>query len=207
MPTKTSLRGVEGQNLPTYLRTCERRPASLKTVWNWKQILATTAPPQEEGGGRVPTQAPQRRTPSIKYPGESTHASLYIIVGDAELLRPCTCSYHPRRRAPRKVHSKVLTSGQRRSPRRRSQHLTALALGLACLEATFCALVRPSDEKSESALSAAHVFSVGTAALARHGIAVWVQVPGAGVITNDVASLPAPSRAAGSATARNAARC
>ncbi len=130
-----------------------------------------------------------------------------MIDGDAELLSPCTCSYHPRRRAPRKVHSKVLTSGQRRSPRRRSQHLTALALGLACLEATFCALVRPSDEKSESALSAAHVFSVGTAALARHGIAVWVQVPGAGVITNDVASLPAPSRAAGSATARNAARC
>ena len=155
----------------------------------------------QQGGRRVPTRAPQRRTPSIKYPGESTHASLYIIVGDAELLRPCTCSYHPRRRAPRKVHSKVLTSGQRRSPRRRSQHLTALALGLACLEATFCALVRPSDEKSDSATGASHVLSARTAALARRGIAVWDRVPREGVVRNDVASLPAQSRAAGSATA------
>ena len=40
---------------------------------------------------------------------------------------------------------------------------------------------------------------------ARHRIAVWDQVPRAGVIRHDVASLEAPSRAAGSATARNAA--
>ena len=43
-----------------------------------------------------------------------------------------------------------------------------------------------------------------TAALAPHRIAVWEQVLRAGVVRHDVASLPAPSRAAGSATARNA---
>ena len=45
------------------------------------------------------------------------------------------------------------------------------------------------------------VLSARTAS-ARHGIAVWDQVPRAGVVRDDVASLPAPSRAAGSATAR-----
>ena len=43
--------------------------------------------------------------------------------------------------------------------------------------------------------------------MARRGIAVWDQVPHAGVVRNGVASLPAPSRAAESAVARNAARC
>ena len=46
--------------------------------------------------------------------------------------------------------------------------------------------------------------SAGTAALARRGIAVWDRVPRAGVVRNDVASLSAPSRPDGSATARNA---
>ena len=96
---------------------------------------------------------------------------------------------------PRKVHSKVLTSGQRRSPRRRSHHLAAVSRGLACLGATSCALVRPSDEKSESATGASHVLSGRTAALARRGIAIWDRVPRAGVVRHDVASLPAPSRA------------
>ena len=99
----------------------------------------------------------------------------------------------------------MLTSGQRRSPRRRSQDLAAVSLGLAYLEATSRALVRPSDEKSQSATGAAHVSSAGTAALARHGIAVWDRVPRAGVVRNDIASPSAPPRAAGSATARNAA--
>ena len=88
----------------------------------------------------------------------------------------------------------MLTSGQRRSPRRRSQHVAAVALGLACLGATSCALVRPSDEKSESAPGAAHVSSAGTPALARRGIAIWEQVPSARVVRHDVASLTAPSR-------------
>ena len=103
----------------------------------------------------------------------------------------------------------MLTSGRRRSPRRRYQDLAAVTRGLACLGATSCALVRPSDEKSESACTpgASHVLGAGTAALARRGIAVWDQVPRAGVVRNDVASLSAPSRAAGSATARTAARC
>ena len=78
----------------------------------------------------------------------------------------------------------------------------AVNLDLACLGATFFALVRPSDEKSESATGAAHVLSAGTHALTRRGIAVWDRVPREGVVRNDVASLPAPSRAAGSATAR-----
>ena len=129
----------------------------------------------------------------------------HTVVIDAELLRPCSCSYHPRCRAPRIAHSKVLTSGQRRSPRRRSQHLAAVTLGLACLRARSCALVRPSDEKSESATGAARVLSAGTAALTRHGIAIWYRVPRAGVVRNDVVSLLAPSRATGSATVRNPA--
>ena len=90
--------------------------------------------------------------------------------------------------------------------RRRFQDVAAVILGLACLGATSCAPVRPSDENSESAPGAAHVVCAGTAARQRRGIAIWDQVPRAGFVRNDVASLPAPSRAAGIATARNAAR-
>ena len=85
--------------------------------------------------------------------------------------------------------------------------VAAVTLGLAHLGATFCALVRPSDEKSESATGAAHVLCAGMAVSARRGIAVWDRVPRAGVVRNDVASLSAPSRAAGSATAREASGC
>ena len=126
-------------------------PSTIGTALTIHDTSTFCIPQHIEGPRRVPTQAPQRETPSIKCHPQSTHASLYIIVGDAELLRPCTCSYHPRCRAPRIAHSKVLTSGQRRSPRRRSQHLAAVSLGLACLRARSCALVRPSDKKSESA--------------------------------------------------------
>ena len=99
----------------------------------------------------------------------------------------------------------MLTSGQRRSPRRRSQDVAAVIFGLACLGATFCALVRPSDEKTRGReLCAALDLYGGTVALARRGVAVWDRVPRAGVVKNDVAILPEPSRAAGSETARNA---
>ena len=115
-----------------------------------------------KGPRRVPTQAPQRRTPSIKCGLTCTRAFLYIIVIDSELLRPRTFSYHPRCRAPRIAHSKVLTSGQRRSPRRRSQDVVAVTVGLACLGATSCALIRPSEAKSGSAFRASHVLgSIG----------------------------------------------
>ena len=56
-------------------------------------------------------------------------------------------------------------------------------------------------------LGSSHVLSAGTAASARHGIAVWDQVPRAGVVRYVVASLPAPLRIAGSAAALNAVRC
>ena len=58
---------------------------------------------------------------------------------------------------PQNAHAKVLTSGERRSPRRRSEHVAVVIFSLVCLEATSCALVRPSDEKSESATRTAHV--------------------------------------------------
>ena len=98
----------------------------------------------------------------------------------------------------------MLTSGQRRSPRRRSQDVAAVTCGLARLGATSCALVRPSDEESESATRTAQFLCARTAALARRGTAVWDQVSRAGVVKHHVASLSAQSRAAGSATARNA---
>ena len=74
----------------------------------------------------------------------STHISLdFCISASSETAT------NNRAATLRKIRTKVLTSEQRRSLRRRSQHLAAVNLGLACLRATSCALVRPANEKSE----------------------------------------------------------